>query len=114
MSELKPKKLYKSIAAIPVKVEMQPVEHQSDRVLTTEELQQQIEEARKGKAKVDSQYVGFELGERGHLFEYQFDYVKFLSNISHVIKTAKERKESRADDLYKNTHKMRITNSPRS
>jgi hypothetical protein len=107
MSELenKPKKTYRSIAAIPVKVEMQPVAHASDRVLTVDELQQQIEEARKGKAKVDSQYVGFELDERGHLFDYRFDYVKFLANMSHVIKEAKKRpKESR----YKNSHEMII------
>jgi hypothetical protein len=110
MQELKPKKVYKSIAAIAVKVEMQPVEHQTDRVLTTEELQEQIEEARKGKAKVDSKYVGFELDERGHLFEYKFDYVRYLENISHAIKEAKERKKSKADEVYKNSHPMRIGN----
>ena len=105
MQELKPKKVYKSIASIPVKVEMQPVEHQSNRVLTTEELQVQIEEARKGKAKVDSKYVGFELDERGHLFEYKFDYPKFLSDMSHIIKEAKSRPR---EDRYKNSHRMII------
>jgi hypothetical protein len=105
MSELKPKKVYKSIAAIPVKVEMQPVEHQSSRVLTTEELQVQIEEARKGKAKVDSKYVGFELDERGHLFQYKLDYPTFLSDMSHIIKEAKARpKEQR----YQNSHELII------
>jgi hypothetical protein len=104
MQELK-KKTYRSLASIPVKVEMQPVEHATDRVLTTEELQEQIEEARKGKAKVDSKYVGFELDERGHLFEYKLDYVSFLSDMSHIIKEAKKRpKENR----YKNTHEMII------
>jgi len=104
MQELK-KKTYRSLASIPVKVEMQPVEHATDRVLTTEELQEQIEEARKGKAKVDSKYVGFELDERGHLFEYKLDYVSFLSDMSYIIKEAKKRpKENR----YKNTHEMII------
>jgi DNA gyrase/topoisomerase IV subunit A len=107
MSELetKPKKVYRSIAAIPVKVEMQPVQHQSDKVLTVDELAAQIEEARKGTAKVDSQYVGFELDERGHLFEYKYDYVRFLDNMTHILKEAKTRpKENR----YKNTHEMII------
>ena len=112
MQELKPKKTYRSITSIPVKVEMQPVEHQADRVLTTDELQEQIEEARKGKAKVDSKYVGFELDERGHLFEYKYDYVRYLDNMSHIIKEAKERKKNKAEDLYQNTHEMRISNSP--
>jgi len=103
--EIKPKKVYRSIAAIPVKVEMQPIEHASDSVLTVDELQEQIEEARKGKAKVDSKYVGFELDERGHLFDYEFNYVKFLANMSHIIKEAKKRpKENR----YKNSHDMII------
>jgi hypothetical protein len=106
MSELK--KTYRSIASIPVKVEMQPVEHHANRVLTTEELQDQIEEARKGKAKVDSKYVGFELDERGHLFDYKYDYVRFLDNMSHIIKQAKERKLTKTDDIYKNSHKMII------
>lgn len=106
MSELTPKKKsFKSIIAHPIKVEMQPVEHKSDRVLTVDELADQIEEARKGKAKVDSEYVGFELDERGHLFDYEFDYPKFLSNMSHIIKEAKSRpKENR----YKNSHQMII------
>jgi hypothetical protein len=105
MSELKPKRVYRSIASIPVKIEMQPVQHQSDKVLTVDELASQIEEARKGTAKVDSQYVGFELDERGHLFEYKFDYVRFLENITLILKGAKSRpKENR----YKNTHEMII------
>jgi hypothetical protein len=106
MSELTPKKKsFKSIIAHPIKVEMQPVEHKSDRVLTVDELAVQIEEARKGTAKVDSQYVGFQLDERGHLFDYKFNYQEFLSNMSHIIKEAKARpKENR----YKNSHQMII------
>lgn len=106
MPELeKPKRVYKSIAAIAVKVEMAPIEHISDRVLTTDELAVQIEEARKGKAKVDSQYVGFELDERGHIFDYKFDYSTFLSDISHIIKEAKSRPQ---ENRYKNSHEMII------
>lgn len=89
MQELKKK--YKSISAIPVKVEIQPVEHKSDSVLTVDELQKQIEEARKGKAKVDNQYVDYR-NEAGHLFDYKFDYARFLENISHIVKEAKARK----------------------
>jgi soluble cytochrome b562 len=89
MQELK--KVYKSIAAIPVKVEIQPVEHKSDSVLTVDELQKQIEEARKGKAKVDNQYVDYR-NEAGHLFDYKFDYVRFLENISHIVKEQKAKK----------------------
>lgn len=108
MQELKPKKIYKSIASIAVKVEMQPVEHQTDRVLTVDELSEQIEEARKGKAKVDSKYVGFELDERGHLFEYKFNYPRYLENISYVIKQAKLRKATKPKDVYQNSHPMII------
>jgi len=108
MQELKPKKTYRSITSIPVKVEMQPVEHHTDRVLTTEELAEQIEEARKGKAKVDSKYVGFELDERGHLFNYKLDYPRYLENISHIIKEAKDRKLNKPSEVYKNSHEMII------
>lgn len=106
MSELTPKKKsFKSIIAHPIKVEYAPAEHVSDRVLTVDELQTQIEEARKGKAKVDSEYVGFELDERGHLFDYKYDYVRFLENMSHIIKSAKAMREQ---DRYKNKHKLII------
>jgi hypothetical protein len=95
----------KSILKIPVKVEHQPVEHQSDRVLTVDDLAAQIEEARKGKAKVDSQYVGFELDERGHLFDYKFDYSKFLTNMSGILREARARPR---ENRYKNSHEMII------
>jgi hypothetical protein len=107
MQELK-KRSFRSIIEVPIKVEMQPVEHQSDQVLTVEQLAEQIEEARKGKAKVDSQYVGFELDGRGHLFNYKFDYPRFLENMSHIIKNAKDRKQNKADEVYKNSHPMII------
>ena len=101
MSELKKK--YKSLLAIPIKVEMQPVEHASDRVIPVEELADQIDEARKGKAKVDSKYVGYD--EAGHLFDYRYDYVQFLDNMKHIIQEAKKRPK---EDRYKNTHEMII------
>lgn len=105
MSELKPKKVYRSLLNIPVKVEMAPVEHISDRVLTIDELTEQIDEARKGKAKVDSKYVGFELGDAGHLHDYQYNYPRFLENMSHIIREARSRPR---ENRYKNTHKMII------
>lgn len=101
MSELKKK--YKSLLAIPIKVEMQPVEHASDRVIPVEELADQIDEARKGKAKVDSKYVGYD--EAGHLFDYRYDYVQFLDNMKHIIQEAKKRPK---EDRYQNTHEMII------
>lgn len=104
MSELK-KKSFKSIIAHPIKVEYAPAEHISDRVLTVDELQNQIDEARKGKAKVDNEYVNFKLDERGHLFEYKYDYPRFLENMAHVIRQAKTRPR---EDRYKNSHKMII------
>ena len=112
MSELiedekpKAKKSFRSIIGVPIKVEMQPVEHASNRVLTVDELADQIDEARKGKAKVDSQYVNYE--EAGHLFEYKYDYVRFLENVSHILKVAKERKANRKDEVYQNPHRMII------
>lgn len=82
-------KTYKSLKGIPIKVEMQPVEHQSDSVLSPNDLASQIEEARKGKAKVDSKYVG--LGDGlNHLFDYKYNYGEFLSNMSYIIKKGKE------------------------
>jgi len=104
MSELK-KKSFRSIVAVPIKVEMQPVEHQSNNVLTVDELSQQIDEATKGKAKVDSKYVDFTLDGRRHLFDYEINYSKFLENMSYIIKQAKSRPKQ---DRYKNSHPMII------
>jgi hypothetical protein len=103
-------KKFKSLIDIPIKVEMQPVEHASNKVLSPEELAEQIEEARKGKAKVDSKYVGFELDERGHLFDYKFNYTKFLDNMSHIIKTAKENRRKNPNNVY--IEKIKISDSP--
>lgn len=106
MSELnKPKKSFKSIIAHPIKVEYAPAEHISNRVLSVDELSVQIEEARKGKAKVDNEYVDFKLDERGHLFEYKYDYPRFLENMTHIIKGAKSRPR---ENRYKNSHEMII------
>jgi hypothetical protein len=97
-------KKLKSLLSIPIKVEMQPVEHVSDRVITVDELSNQIEEARKGKAKVDSKYVGY--NQAGHLFEYKFDYVRFLDNMSHIIKEAKNRPR---ENRYKSDYKLMLS-----
>lgn len=100
------KRTFRSLLDIPIKVEMQPVEHKSDRVLTTEELQNQIEEARKGKAKVDSKYVGY--AEAGHLFDYKLDYVQFLDDMSFIIKEGKRRKAEAPEEVYQSKFKIRI------
>lgn len=109
-----PKKVYKSLINIPVRVEMSEVKHTSSNALTVDELAIQIEEAKKGKARVDSKYVGFELDERGHLFNYTLDYAQFLESMAYIIKSAKVRKSSKPNEVYKNSHEMRITNSPTS
>ena len=101
MSELK--KTYKSIMMVPIKVEMAPVTHTSSNVLSVDELSAQIEEARKGKAKVDNEYV--EYSHVGHLFEYKYDYVQFLDNMQHIITQARAHKK---EDRYKNDHRMII------
>lgn len=108
MSELidKPKRSFKSIIAVPIKVEMQPIEHASNHVLGVDELSSQIDEARKGKAKVDNHYVGY--NEAGHLFDYEYDYVEFLDNMKHIIQQAKERRFTKPDEVYKNPHNMKI------
>lgn len=99
-------KKLKSLLAIPIKVEMQPVEHVSNKIITVDELSDQIEEARKGKAKVDSKYVGY--NEAGHLFEYKFDYIKFLDNMSHIIREAKKRPR---ENRYKSDYKLMLSNA---
>ena len=97
----------KSLLKVPVKVEMSEVKHTSEHALTIEELAEQIDEARKGKARVDSKYVMYDNAGR-HLFEYKFDYFRFLDNMTHIIKNAKERKANKPDDVYKNSHEMII------
>ena len=108
MSELEKKK-YRSLIDVPIKVEMQPVKHQKTGpgVLTVEDLAEQIEEARKGKAKVDNQYVGYEDADAGHLFEYKIDYVRFLDNMAHIIKKGKEMRERQQDSGYRNQYRVK-------
>ena len=103
MTDKKKRKL-RSLIDIPIKVEMSPVEHMSDHALTPDELALQIEEARKGKARVNSKYVGNAEG-LGHLFDYKLDYARFLDNMKHIITEAKKHKE---EDRYKNSHEMII------
>lgn len=89
-------KKYKSIINIPVRVEMQEVQHCSTNALTVEQLATQIEEARKGKARVDSKYVEYE--SFGHLFDYNLDYARFLENIAHAVKHAKQRESEQPNN----------------
>ena len=114
MSELKAKKskkLKSLVSDVANKAEFQPVhlKNESTDALGVEQLQLQIEEARKGKAKVDSQYVGFELDERGHLFDYKLPYATFLSSMSHIIAEGKRRRAERPKDMFKED--LHITNT---
>ena len=71
------KRKYKSlIHDVPNKVEIQKKEHEMQNVLTVEELEEQLEEAIKGKARVDSKYVDYQ--SRGHLYDYKINYTEFL------------------------------------
>ena len=86
------KKKYKSmIHDIPNKVEMQKKEHELQNVLTVEELEEQLNEAVKGKARVDSKYVDYKT--RGHLYDYKIDYHEFLDDVAHIMKEVKKRPE---------------------
>lgn len=86
------KKKYKSlINDVPNKVEMQKKEHDLQNVLTVDQLEQQLSEAIKGKARVDSKYVDYQT--RGHLYDYQINYVQFLEDMSHIMKEVKKRPE---------------------
>jgi len=52
--------------------------------MTIKELEDALETAKVQMAKVDSEYVNYD--HRGHLFDYDIDYVKFINNIAYVIK----------------------------
>lgn len=51
--------------------------------MTIKELEDKLLNAQKQLAKVDKEYVNYD--HRGHLFEYDINYVQFLKDISHVI-----------------------------
>jgi len=48
------------------------------------ELEKMLSDAKKGIAKVDKHYVQYDT--KGHLFDYNLDYNKFLSNIEYILK----------------------------
>lgn len=95
---------YKSlINDVPNRIEMQDVTHELQNVLTVDELAKQLDEARKGKARVDSKYVDYQ--SRGHLYDYKINYPEFLDDITHIIKEGKNRP---LEDRYHNPHEMLI------
>lgn len=92
MAEEKKKRKYKSlIHDVPNKVEIQKKEHEMQNVLTVEELEEQLEEAIKGKARVDSKYVDYQ--SRGHLYDYKINYTEFLDDMAHIMREVKARPE---------------------
>lgn len=98
------KRKYKSlIHDVPNKVEMQKKEHELQNVLTVDELENQLDEAIKGKARVDSKYVDYK--ERGHLYDYQINYTEFLDSMAHIMKEVKSRPE---EERYKSRIPMMI------
>ena len=48
------------------------------------DLEEMLHEARKGRAKIDKQYVDYE--EQGHLFEYKIDFNQFLEDVDFMLK----------------------------
>ena len=42
------------------------------------------------------------------VFEYKYDYPRFLENMSHVIREAKKRRAEKPQDVYQNQHKLII------
>ena len=86
------KRKYKSlIHDVPNKVEITKKEHEMQNVLTVEELEEQLEEAIKGKARVDSKYVDYQ--SRGHLYDYKINYTEFLDDMAHIMREVKARPE---------------------
>ena len=98
------KRKYKSlIHDVPNKVEMQKKEHELQNVLTVNELEEQLNEAVKGKARVDSKYVDYKT--RGHLYDYKIDYTEFLDDVAHIMREVKKRPE---DERYQSRIPMMI------
>jgi hypothetical protein len=48
-----------------------------------EELEQMLQDAKKGIAKVDKVYVNYK--EKGHLFPYKIDFIQFLEEINYIL-----------------------------
>ena len=59
-----------------------------EHVLDINDLEAQLHEAKKGVAKVDKKYVDYE--ENNHLFDYDIDFNRFLTDIDHILKSIKE------------------------
>lgn len=51
------------------------------------DLEEMLQEARKGRAKIDKQYVDYD--DKGQLFEYNIDFTEFLEDIDHIFKEGK-------------------------
>jgi len=55
-----------------------------DTNITIDELEDMLQEAKKGRAKVDKQYVDYK--DKGQLFEYKIDFNEFLEDIDYILK----------------------------
>jgi hypothetical protein len=74
-------------------------------VISIEELEIQMAEARGGKAKIDKEYVNNTV-HLNHIFEYSYDYTGFLDDISYIIKEGKRRDAEGTG--YRSKHKVII------
>ena len=52
-----------------------------------DELEDMLQDAKKGRAKVDKQYVEYK--DKGHLFNYLIDFNEFLEDIDFIFKSQK-------------------------
>ena len=51
--------------------------------MNIKELEQMLKDAEKGIAKVDKTYVNYDI--KGHLFQYDIDFKRFLKDINYIL-----------------------------
>lgn len=56
------------------------------------DLEEMLQEAKKGRAKVDKHYVDYDT--KGQLFDYKINFSTFLEDIDHIFKAQKARDEA--------------------
>ena len=56
------------------------------------DLEVMLQEAKKGRAKVDKQYVEYE--DKGQLFEYDINFSVFLEDVDFLFQAVKERENN--------------------
>jgi hypothetical protein len=70
------------------KLKQQEQQESEPENININDLEAMLKEAKKGIAKVDKIYVNYE--EKGHLFDYDLDYNRFLGDITNLLKIYKK------------------------